>query len=92
MDASELASFFQMKEEDVKNLLLYYYMEKGGADAGTLSLSTFADFLIEEVQKKRPMHPCWMRRVFPNWNPSRYYRRRPMTTPLTYTELADLLE
>ena len=92
MDASELASFFQMKEEDVKNLLLYYYMEKGGADAGTLSLSTFADFLIEEVAKEEAYASMLDAQSLSQLESlSVFTDADRMTTPLTYTELADLL-
>ncbi|MCM1060528.1 MAG: MMPL family transporter [Eubacterium sp.] len=49
MNAAELAEFFDMNEDDLQNLFLYYYIQKGGVDTGKMRLSDFADFAVNEV-------------------------------------------
>ena len=51
LDARQLAGFFEMEEGDVRELLAYYFSLHGGADATTLSLSDFSDFMNNEVLK-----------------------------------------
>lgn len=45
----ELADFFDMDAEAVENLLIYYYSLYDGIDTGTMTLSTFASFVVDEV-------------------------------------------
>ena len=49
MTAGGLADFFGMKTDQARQLLLYYQIKKGNADAGRLSLPRFISFLIDEV-------------------------------------------
>ncbi|MCM1167491.1 MAG: MMPL family transporter [Lachnospiraceae bacterium] len=49
MNAAELAGFFDMDEADIQNLFLYYNIQKGGIDTGKMTLSDFADFVVNEV-------------------------------------------
>ena len=51
MMAEEIASSFSMDASQVKQLMVLYFGEKGGADCGTMSLPTFADFVVNEVSK-----------------------------------------
>ncbi|HWQ76168.1 MAG TPA: MMPL family transporter, partial [Syntrophomonas sp.] len=49
MNASELANYFGMKSAEVEQLLLYYYMQRGGANTGTMTLPSFAHFIANDV-------------------------------------------
>ena len=48
--AESLAEFLGMDAADAKQLLLYYYMQHGGADgSGTMTMPAFSSFLNNEV-------------------------------------------
>ena len=48
--AESLAEFLGMSASDAKQLLLYYYMQHGGADgSGTMTIPAFSSFLNNEV-------------------------------------------
>ncbi|MBP3585265.1 MAG: MMPL family transporter, partial [Peptococcaceae bacterium] len=49
MSISELAAFLDLNTNDVKQLLLYYYTEHGGADSGTMTLPAFTAFINDDV-------------------------------------------
>lgn len=49
MTATELAEFFELDEDTVEQLLLYYYIQYGGVSAGTMTLSGFTDFVLNDV-------------------------------------------
>ena len=51
LSAKALAEFFGMDEATAKSMMLLYYSENGGADYGTMSLGTFADYVINDVSK-----------------------------------------
>lgn len=45
----EIAKQFSMDSEQVEKLLLLYFNKKGGVEHGTMTISQFTDFLINEV-------------------------------------------
>lgn len=49
MTVQELADFLDMDTDTVESLLLYYYAQHGGAETGSMTLKTFADFVVDEV-------------------------------------------
>ncbi len=49
MSIQELSGFFGMDAEQIKQLLLYYYGQKGGVPTGTMTLPVFVDFVLDEV-------------------------------------------
>lgn len=49
MGIPALADFFDLEQNQVQQLLFYYYTQKGGVDTGTLTLSQFSDFLVNEA-------------------------------------------
>ena len=51
MTAEEIAACFSMDASQVKQLMVLYFGEKGGVDCGTMTLSTFADFVVNDVAK-----------------------------------------
>lgn len=53
MNANEMADFFKFSKEDIKQLYLFYYTENGGVDSGEMTLSTFADFVVNNVAKDK---------------------------------------
>lgn len=48
MTAKEIASFFGMSEDEIKQVMMLYYSSKG-ADSGTMTIPAFADFVLNEV-------------------------------------------
>ncbi len=51
LGAKELAEFFGMDEETAESMMLLYFSENGNVDCGTMTLATFADFVINDVSK-----------------------------------------
>ncbi|MCC8120512.1 MAG: MMPL family transporter, partial [Oscillospiraceae bacterium] len=49
MSIGELAEFFELDEDTVEQLLLYYYIQYGGVSAGTMTLAQFTNFVLNEV-------------------------------------------
>ena len=47
----QLASMLNIDEAMVKNILMYYYINKGGVSAGKMSLPTFVSFIQNDVAK-----------------------------------------
>ncbi len=53
MTAEEIASNFSMDAGQVKQLMVLYFGEKGGVNCGEMTLSQFADFIVNEVAKNK---------------------------------------
>lgn len=49
--AEELAEVFDMNADDLKKIFVLYYSKYQGADYGTMTMSVFADFVVNEVAK-----------------------------------------
>ena len=49
MSIAEMAEFFDMGKEEVKQLYLLYFSNHGGVSTGKMTLPVFADFLVNEV-------------------------------------------
>ena len=49
MSIVEMADFLGTDREDVSRLYLYYVMQKGGVDYGTMTLPEFVDFVLKNV-------------------------------------------
>lgn len=49
MNAAELADFLDIGEDEIRQLLLYYVIQNGGAETGTMTLPVFADFVGNEI-------------------------------------------
>lgn len=54
MTAGEMAEFFGIEKENIEQLYLYYTIENGVADSGTMTLPTFVDFVLNTVAKDEP--------------------------------------
>ena len=51
MNAEETADFFEMETEDAKQLLLYYFIQNGGAYTDTMTISEFTNFVLDDLAK-----------------------------------------
>lgn len=92
LNASELAEFLGMEEEDAKNLLLYYYIQKGGADTGSMTLPAFADFILNEVAGDEAYASMFDTETLSQLEAlSVFTDSSKMTTAIPYREMADLL-
>ncbi len=49
MDARELADFFDMPVSDCEQLILYYFIQNGGAEADTITVGEFTDFVLNDL-------------------------------------------
>lgn len=49
MSIAELAKFLEMNANDVKQLLLYYYTQHGGAATGSMTLPDFVAFVNDDI-------------------------------------------
>lgn len=49
MDAKELADFFDMNRSDCEQLILYYFIQNGGAEADTITVGQFTDFVLDDL-------------------------------------------
>lgn len=48
---NEIAETFNMQSNQVKQLMVLYFSEKGGVNFGTMTLPVFADFIVNDVSK-----------------------------------------
>lgn len=49
MSSKEIADLFSMGEEEIKQVFMLYFAENGGVSSGEMTLSQFADFVVNEV-------------------------------------------
>jgi len=53
MDARGLADFFGMNRSDCEQLILYYYIQNGGVEADTITVTEFTDFVLNDLSKDK---------------------------------------
>lgn len=53
MNAADMADFFDIDKEDVEQLYLYYMIENGVPNSGTMTLPVFTDFVLNTVAKDK---------------------------------------
>ena len=53
MDAAELADFFEMEKSDCEQLILYYFIQNGGASIKNLTITQFVDFVLNDLAKDK---------------------------------------
>lgn len=51
LTADEMAAFFGIDKKSVEQLYLYFAMQNGVADSGTMTLPTFVDFMLNTVAR-----------------------------------------
>ncbi len=49
MSAKEIAELFGMGEDEIKQVFMLYFAEKGGVSSGAMTLPVFANFVVNEV-------------------------------------------
>ncbi len=49
MSAKEIADLFSMGEDEIKQVMTLYFSNKSNVSSGTMTLGTFADFVVNEV-------------------------------------------
>ena len=93
MNAAELADFFDMDAQNIKDLFLLYYMEQDGVSTGRMTLATFADFVINEVAKDPNYGSMFDESALSKMEQlATFTNAKEMTTPYTYNEIAALLD
>ena len=90
--ADEMAAFLEMDPEDMRNLYLLYFIEKGGVSLPSMTLPTFVHFVLHEVAadpEYASMFPAGslsqLRRLETFTNASA------MTAPRDYRSMANLM-
>lgn len=92
MNAQELADFFGFRTQDARQLMLYFYTVNGGVDPGTMSLQSFAQFVLQEVGS----NPTYSSMIEASSRSqlqtlSTFTDAKAMTAPLSTGEIAKLL-
>lgn len=89
---AELAEFFDMDEETIKNLLLFYYTQYGGVDSGTMTLPTFASFVVDEIATDPDYSSMFDADTLSKIKQLKTFTNTyNITTPFSYTQIANML-
>ncbi len=92
MTADELAKIFGMKSDDIKSLYLYYFTQNGGVGVDKMTLSVFADFVINEVAKDKTYGAMFDEETISQLSQLQLFAdAKKMTTPYTYKQVASML-
>ncbi len=92
INAKEMADFFEMSEKDIKQLYLYYFTKKGGVDTGSMKLSTFVNFLVDEVASNKDYSSMFDADTLKQMKTMKTFtNKEKMTTKATYKENAKTL-
>lgn len=92
LNAKALADFFGMDEETAESMMLLYFSEKGGVSYGTMTMSTFADFIINDVSKNEMYASMFDENTMEQINMLKTYTDKDtVTKPRGFEEMADLL-
>lgn len=92
MTAKELSDFFDMDTEDIQQLFLFYNMQNGETETDSMTLSAFADFVINEVASDDDYSAMFDEAALSGIKMlSDFTDAEKMTAPNGYAETAELL-
>ena len=92
MSAKEISEFFGMKQEDVTQLLMYYYSLNGGVDTGSMTLAGFAEFIGNEAAANKQFSAMIDEKTLTMINQLKLFTsKEAVTKPLTLAELSSAL-
>lgn len=92
MGAAELADFFDMDIDDIKQIFLYYYVQNGGGQTESMTLSAFTDFVVNEVASNDTYAAMMNSDALAQMELlTDFADANKMTTRYSYQEIADLL-
>lgn len=92
MTAKEIADFFDMEPDNITKLFMYYYIKNGGVDTGTMTLSEFTDFIINDVASNEDYSSMFDKDTLSMINQLKVFTNKDtVTKPLTSAELASTL-
>lgn len=92
MNAEELAAFFDMDVDNIKQLFWLYQMKNGKIAEGSITLPVFADFVVNEVASREEYSSMFDKETLANMEMlTTFADTEKMTTPYSYKEIADLL-
>ena len=81
-----------MDEATAKSMMLLYYSENGGADYGTMTLGTFADYIINDVSQNEMYADMFDENTLAQLDMlSAYTDKDSVTKPMGYEEMADIM-
>ncbi len=92
LSAKALAEFFSMDESTAESMMLLYYSENGGTDYGTMTLGTFADYVINNVSKNKMYADMFDEDTLAQLEMLTLYTDKDtVTTPKSYEEMAEMM-
>lgn len=92
MSAEELATLFNMKSDDIKNLYLFYFIQNGGVTVGKMTLPVFADFVVNEVAKDKTYGSMFDKETLSLLSQLQLFTdAKSMTKLCTYSQVAEML-
>lgn len=92
LSAKALSEYFGIDEATTKSMMLLYYSEKGGADYGTMTLGTFADYIINDVSKNEMYADMFDENTLAQLDMlSAYTDKESVTKPRSYEEMANMM-
>lgn len=92
LSAEELADFFGIDKQTAESMMLLYYSENGGADYGTMTMATFADFIVKDVAKNEMYASMFDEKTLEQINMLKTYTDKGAITKLRgFEEMANLL-
>lgn len=88
----ELSDIFDMDTDMIEKLLLLYYTNHDGTDVGSMTLHTFADFIVNEVAQNPDYSSMFDGNTLSMTDTLLTFTdTAEMTTPYTYQNIANLL-
>ena len=92
MNADELAALFGMKSEDIKGLFLLYQIENKTKPTESMTMATFADFVVNDVAKDPTYGAMFDEETLGQLSQlTTFTDAKKMTTPYSYKEIATLI-
>ena len=92
MNSREISELFGMPEKDIRDLYLLYFTTNGGVDTGTMSVSVFADFVLNEVSQNKTYSAFFDEETKAQLSSlSMFTKPEELTKPVTYSEIAEFL-
>lgn len=92
MNAEELADFFDMDTDNIEQLFLLYQMKNDKTATVSMTLPTFANFVVNEVASKEEYSSMFDNETLSKMEMLKTFTdTKKMTTPYRYKEIANLL-
>ena len=90
--SQDMAAFLDLDAGDLQQLYLYYFLQHGGVDTGTMGVSDFANFVLNEVAADPAYQSMFDAAALAQLQQlAAFTDTAAVTRPMTYTQLANRL-